>query len=110
MRNLNLHPNNIILYTNLCVQHFVNLQNMFHPQLMKCKTNLHLFLNEALPLSFLNDINHYCWLLESVKLEEMSPMSLSKEKYDVLSDDEIQTYGTTPDDYEENDSPTTAFP
>lgn len=48
--------------------------------------------------------------LESVKLEEMSPMSLSKEQYDVLSDDEIQTYGTTPDDYEENDSPTTAFP
>ena len=42
--------------------------------------------------------------LESVKLEEMSPMSLSKEQYDVLSDDEIQTYGTTPDDYEENDS------
>ena len=31
--------------------------------------------------------------LESVKLEEMSPMSLSKEQYDVLSDDEIQTYG-----------------
>ena len=26
--------------------------------------------------------------LESVKLEEMSPMSLSKEQYDVLSDDE----------------------
>lgn len=48
--------------------------------------------------------------LESVKLEEMSPMSLSKEQYDVLSDDEIQTYGTTPDDYEENDSPNTAFP
>lgn len=48
--------------------------------------------------------------MESVKLEEMSPMSLSKEQYDVLSDDEIQTYGTTPDDYEENDSPTTAFP
>ncbi len=47
--------------------------------------------------------------LESVKLEEMSPISLSEEQYDVLSDDEIQTYGTTPDDYEENDSPTTAF-
>ena len=38
------------------------------------------------------------------------PISLSEEQYDVLSDDEIQTYGTTPDDYEENDSPTTAFP
>ena len=48
--------------------------------------------------------------LESVGLEEISPMSLSEEQYDVLSDDEIQTYGTTPDDYEENDSPTTAFP
>ena len=34
--------------------------------------------------------------LESVKLEEMSPMSLSKEKYDVLSYDEIQTFVTTP--------------
>lgn len=37
--------------------------------------------------------------LESVGLEEISPMSLSEEQYDVLSGDEIQPYVTTPDDY-----------
>lgn len=48
--------------------------------------------------------------LESVELEEMSPISLSEEQYDVLVGDEIQPYVTTPDGYEENDSPATAFP
>lgn len=48
--------------------------------------------------------------LESVELEEMSPISLSEEQYDVLVGGEIQPYVTTPDDYEENDSPATAFP
>ena len=43
--------------------------------------------------------------LESVELEEMSPISLSEEQYDVLVGDQIQPYVTTPDDYEENDSP-----
>lgn len=47
--------------------------------------------------------------LQSTELKEMSPMSLSEEQYDILLDDEIQPYVTTPDGYEENDSPATAF-